>query len=97
MIIKIGYMSYPIIFIDQEDCGTCNAELGIITINSKLPLEQQAVTLLHEVMHGMWEYMRLPTKADEETAVDGLSRCMATVLLDNPDLLDWIGDALNGE
>lgn len=97
VIIKIGYVHYPVVWLDQEDCGTCNAELGIITISNHLPLEQQAATLLHELMHAVWADRTMPAKADEEAAVDGLSRGLATAFVDNPELLDWLGDALNGE
>ncbi len=97
MKVKIGYKNYPIIWSTDGDCGNCDPNLGVIWVSDKMPLEEQAVTLLHEVLHAIWSDRAMPEKAIEEAAVDGLSRGLATVFIDNPEFLEWLGEALNGD
>jgi uncharacterized protein YjaZ len=97
MKIKIGYRNYLVIWGYTSEYGECDKSSGVIWISDKMPLEEQACTLMHEIMHACWEHMNLKPRVDEETAVDGLSRAFSMVLLDNPDMLYWLAEALNGD
>lgn len=54
---------------------------------------RQAMTLLHELLHAVWTYNGLSKSEDEhvgeEAVVDALSRGLAQVWRDNPELFRW--------
>lgn len=66
----------------------CDLPAGTIYVNPKSPPETQACTLIHEILHAIWDHMDMPkTGMDEEACVEGLSRGLASVIQDNPALM----------
>ena len=55
-------------------------------------------TLLHEIVHGIWEVWHLGNDDEqEERIVASLSTAILGVLKDNPDLRKLIEDVINGK
>lgn len=49
--IKIGGITYKVVFTDLEDLGKTDFTKSTIYIDEKLPLDQKLATFLHEVYH----------------------------------------------
>lgn len=71
---------------------------GTIMLDPSLSPCQQAETLIHEVLHALWDHMMIPPKPTEEDVVSRLGVGLATVLLDNPKLAaDLMGALVAGK
>ena len=91
MKIKIGHRTYILEevdhLIDDEDAhGACATNRGVIQIDSNLHPDIRGVTLLHEVMHAVWDYIGLPDE-NEERIIGALDDALYAALKDNKDIL----------
>ena len=51
-----------------ESCwGTCNIPLQSIKLDTGLTPVREAVIVIHESLHAIWEQMGLPAKYEEKT------------------------------
>ncbi|MGE5163042.1 MAG: hypothetical protein ACM3IH_03325 [Sphingobacteriales bacterium] len=57
--------------------------------------QQEAETLLHEVIHACFAVAAIQDKDSHERTVSMLSTCMAQVIRDNPGLIDWLKEKLS--
>lgn len=95
--LKIDHRTIRIEAMEHSDiaCGYFLDHEGLIQIDHTIQPEQQADTLIHEVLHAIWRSRGLPDRATEEEAVNRLASGLATVLRDNPDLPLWLEQALH--
>ena len=56
--------------------------------------QQEAETLLHELLHAIYEIMGIKAKDTEERVVAQMSIGLAGVLRDNPELMTWLIKAM---
>lgn len=79
---------------NAKACGFFHDHEGLIQIDYTIAPEQQADTLIHEILHAIWASRSMPSRVSEEQAVTKLASGLATVLRDNPFLSLWLGEAL---
>lgn len=97
--VNVGYQHFEI-RVCGEVGGLSNRNRGavsyhdhIISLDGSVILEDGAETLLHELLHIAWESGHLDAAVGhdtEEKVVGTLSKIMATIMHDNPDLFKWI-------
>lgn len=90
MKLRIGHRRYTVRSMTKaelataEAVGFCMKEDAEIAVSPKGTSCDQAETLLHEVLHAVWDSVGLPDQVDEERAVTMLAKGLCQVLLDNP-------------
>lgn len=90
--VKIGWRNYAI-QLDEHRTGANGGDLygeikyeqNIIYLYDKLEHDEQAVTLLHEIIHGIL-YMMGSELRDNEMLITGLSENLYQVIKDNPEI-----------
>lgn len=110
--VKIGYQTLRIENYAPQDHRTREYrgqifwDEGCIRISGNLDNRTAAQTLIHEVLHGIWDMFGLPRDNEtkempgllsEERCVEALARGLATAIRDNPDVFHWAIDALVGD
>lgn len=98
--VKIGPFVHKILFKKAHEMGEdakeaifglYKAHLLEIWINEDYSLQQQALYLFHEILHGIWFVGNIETCGkDEEYLVTSLSTNIMQVWGDNPKVFDWI-------
>lgn len=88
--VKIGNQTYDVFeveCVDKHDTlkGMIKYYDSVIRIDNGMTLEQKQETLLHEIIHGVEQFMNLDLEEDE---VKQLGRGLHMVFKDNPSLLD---------
>ena len=67
---------------------------GTIVLDPRRPESGIRASLLHEVVHAVWQTVGLPTNSldgyNEELVINALSEILSMVLRDNPDLLSYM-------
>lgn len=76
--------------------GLCRKMGGEILVDPYRTPEEQADTLLHELLHAAWYVGDLPAKVDEEKAVTVLAHVLCQVIRDNPGFLGALRAGLDG-
>ena len=71
---------------DGDARGLFHNREGVIQIEWGQPADEQAETLIHEILHAIWASRQIQEPIDEEGAVSQLASGLATVLRDNPRL-----------
>jgi hypothetical protein len=82
--IKIGAISYSVSEAPIRECGLIDYDSQTICLRDSLGKDTQAVTLWHEIIHGIL-YNMGQTNHDE-ILVDGIAHGIVQVLNDNPHL-----------
>lgn len=101
--VKIGFRDFDVQMRTTQEMneeralGLCVADRAVIFLDEGLDPQLMAETLLHETLHAVWHVQCLPAKLDEEKAVTGLSKGLAGVLRDNPELVKFIIAGLSGK
>lgn len=76
--------------------GSWEAATRTITLATSEHLADQAVTLVHEILHAIWSTYDLPESlGDEEAIVVALSGPLASAIRDNPEVFAMIDHSLN--
>ena len=79
---------------EQPAWGHISFTRGTITLDPRRPESGIRSSLLHEVVHGVWQIVGLPAdKLDgytEEIVINALSEILSMVLRLNPDLLAYM-------
>jgi hypothetical protein len=70
--------------------GYCQVVEKLIQIDTSHGSYQAASTLIHEILHAIYEEYNVHGNDDEERTVRSLERGLMQVFLDNPDLLQFI-------
>lgn len=105
--VKVGHLTFEIKTPHQHNCRahgkwgeTSFLEL-VIEIDDSLPARHKANTLIHEIMHAAWrtfEYDAFKKPDDaEETYVSAMSAALAVIWADNPEVFQWVHEALRGD
>ena len=96
--VKIGPFNWDVEYREKEcdtkeQFGLCDCYHQRIVIDSKIPLQKQHHTFLHEAMHAFcwvtglaYEWETLDPKNIEEAIVSRLSVCLYQFISDNPKL-----------
>ena len=81
----------------EERCdGYCQVVEKLIQIDTSHGGYQTASTLIHEILHAIYEEYNVNGNDDEERTVRSLERGLMQVFLDNPDLLQFIAQMTAG-
>jgi len=81
-VFKVSYEGCP-----EDLVGQCDTDAQLIYVRDGLPLEQEADTLLHEVIHAIDEAMDCNMK---ETQVKKIATGLLAVMKDNPRLTSYL-------
>ena len=93
--IKILNLTYEIRWVDRQieaatdSHGFCDVSEQLIVVNGDQKPEAVADTLLHEIMHALFDALALAGEQTEERLVRLLSTGLCTVLQDNPNFTKW--------
>lgn len=100
-VVKVGFRDYPIEAYDQRIAfkdkawGHTDHDPPLIRIDAGATVQQQATSLLHEILHAIYAVYQPPYRAkNEEDLVNPLANALASVWRDNPDVVQWIMDGL---
>lgn len=100
--LKIGGLTYDLQLLDTSPKLNGDELLGLIDydrqeiyISNEQHVETKLVTILHEILHGIIHDRNLPVGGHEEDIVDGLSRGIYQILVDNPKLVSELMFKLN--
>lgn len=97
--IKIGGYQYKVnlkpkesIIVNETICrAAIHFETNEIDIQENINVKRKLQTLFHEIQHGINEYYRINyRKTDEEELAELLANTWCQVLLDNPELINFI-------
>lgn len=106
--IKVGYKTYKLRWMEEHvpdesthAMGLTYSRTGTMYINRSRgePLQEQANTLLHEILHCLFFVQGIKgfTAEQEEQVVNALANGLCAVLVDNPGLMKLIEDGLKGK
>jgi hypothetical protein len=76
--------------------GCCELVKKLILIDTSYGDYQAASTLIHEILHAIYEEYNVEGDDGEERTVRSLGRGLMQVFLDNPDLLQFIAESTTG-
>jgi hypothetical protein len=76
--------------------GRCSIVERLIQIDTSYGDYQAASTLIHEILHAIYEEYNIDWNDGEERTVRSLERGLMQVFLDNPDLLHFIAETTAG-
>lgn len=95
--LKIGGLTYNLQLLDTSPKLNGDELLGLIDydrqeiyISNEQHIETKLVTIIHELLHGIVHDRNLPVGGNEEDIVDGLSRGIYQILVDNPRLVNML-------
>lgn len=96
--IKIGAVDYTIHKLsvkDNSQYGACIYRHQRIYLTPNMTHQQASDTLLHEVMHAIWNEAGLEHIPDlnEETIIRTMATWLRMVIVDNPDFAEFITNA----
>jgi len=89
MIIKVLGRRVKIKMEEISDYGRLSADGKTIIINQELQDDDILDTLLHELLHVIFSVLGIDLE-EEETLVHQLAAVLAAILIDNPELREWI-------
>lgn len=75
--------------------GECDKNNRIIRVDTQYGQYQAASTLLHEVMHGIWQEYSIEDGDNEERTIGFLQTALMQVFQDNPAFLAFINKAIS--
>ena len=98
--VRVGPFDIDIIKLEGEDRDKClglfsEAQMTISMRDEYRNGQQEAETLLHEVIHAIRAVTGIYPKDSEERIVSQMSIGMASVIRDNPDLIEWLQENLS--
>lgn len=95
--IKVGPFHYRVVedadLVGRDRCGEIRYGTLTIALSPNTAPDRQAETLLHEVLHAVWEIgldVVSEPKHNTETVIERLSPHLLSVLRDNPDLVAYL-------
>lgn len=104
--LKVLYSDCKIVGIDnksagkREIMGEYHYHDQTIEFDSSLPDTEKANVILHELLHAVVHTMGIKFQGgheEEEFIVNAFGGGLTTIFRDNPLLLDWLKEVLNGE
>lgn len=94
--VRVGGATYKMVVatIEGEDpeYGNCDTHTQVITISTNQTAQSAADTVLHEVLHAIWNESGLAfiKRPDEETVVRITSTWLRMVMIDNPSIQNFV-------
>jgi hypothetical protein len=92
--VKVGATEYSLIvghIKDSDEYGNCDTHTQVITISNNQTMQSAGDTLLHEILHAIWNESGLAfVKRDEETVVRITASWLNMVFKDNPVVASFI-------
>lgn len=86
--LKIGSTHYRVEYKDMPTLyGQIRFDTRCIELADDLADEETVYGVLHETLHGIWEYRGMPARPREERVVTELAWGLTAVFRDNPGLL----------
>lgn len=72
--------------------GECNYENGLIRLDPRLKANPENLlnTMVHEILHAIWDQMFIGDDSNEERDVTCVANALAGVLRDNPKFATWV-------
>lgn len=101
MKLKVGYRTYtvgpmdPVEAEERASVGECHRPNGTIKVKVDQAPEDVADTIIHEVLHAIWQERSLP-EGSEERAVTALAHGLTALMADNPGFWPMVAEALQG-
>ncbi len=97
--IRVGPFDIAITQLTGEERDKClgmfsEHQMQIMVRETFASEQQEAETLLHEVIHSAFAVMGIQDKDPHERTVSALSVGLAQIIRDNPDLIDWLKEKL---
>lgn len=101
--VRVGFRTYRVIEHKHDIAGPNGAAVGLhrgtsneMHVSSAQPAREIANTLLHEILHAVWDVYSLGDTEhnDEESIVNALANGLCGVIRENPGLADWFADVL---
>lgn len=96
MNVKVLAKTYEIVEVDQIEFGA--SLLGqidhiedLIKIYKNMSFQNKKVTLLHEILHSIFEQLGLDEEHDNEQLIKTISTVIVQILESNDDLLSFFG------
>ena len=98
--IRVGPFDISINQLEGEDRDRClgmfsETRQSILMRESYPNSQQEAETLLHELLHAVYATYGVRAKDPEERTISQMSIGMASVIRDNPDLIEWLKEKLS--
>lgn len=98
--IRVGPFDVEIIKLEGEERDKClglfsEAQMTISMRETYRSEQQEAETLLHEMIHAIRAVLGIHPKDSEERMVSQMSIGMAMVIRDNPELINWLQEKLS--
>jgi hypothetical protein len=98
-IVRVGPFDIQLVTLTDKErdnnMGTFSDTSLTIALRETYSLKQQeAETLLHEILHAIYEIMGVKAKDTEERVVAQMSIGLAGVIRDNPELMTWLIKAM---
>ena len=98
--IRVGPFDLTIKPLTGEDRDKClgmfsETQMSILMRDQYASDQQEAETLLHEILHAIWSVGGCKAKDHEERVISQMSIVMAGVFQDNPDLIEWLKEKLS--
>ena len=96
--VRVGTFTYTVAVVDglkddegDDQWGLCIHSKQSIQIDNGHATPLAAVdTIIHEIMHAIWDERGLGKKEPEERAIQALATGLTGVLQNNPKLMTWI-------
>lgn len=95
--LKIGRRCFRVLYRKLESLyGQITSDMATVEIADDLTEEEHAYAIIHETLHGIWDFKKIPARAREERVVTDMSWGLVAVFRDNPGLLHHL-ERLVGE
>lgn len=88
--VKVGPYTFEIVEtadLGGREIGHCDKNNLRICIDPNLPDDKKKNTLIHEILHAIYEVWAIDDDSKEEPVVNALASGLQTVFKDNPKLL----------
>ena len=98
--IRVGPFDVKLKQLEAEERDKClgmfsESQQAILMRETYPSAHQEAETFLHELMHAVYAIYGVRAKDPEERIISQMSVGMASVIRDNPDLIDWLKEKLS--
>jgi hypothetical protein len=93
--VKIGVSEYDVDFVeavhkDRLLLGQIDYQNLTIRVDKDYPILTQKITLLHEILHGLFYEISEDELRENEKLVDQLARLLFQLIKDNPKLVELV-------
>lgn len=76
--------------------GECDRFNNVIRVRDDISRQRSAETMIHEILHAVWDTQGLGDNETEERIVTCFGLGLSQVIRDNPDFVAWVQQNLEG-